>query len=139
MTLPESISSRLSKFNEYVTELKIYRRHPLERFRQDHVLHHATERCLQLAIESTLDIGSHLIAARGYREPRDYEDVLTVLAEARVIPDDLAARLRGLGKFRNLLVHEYVVLDLDQVYQHLTHLDDLERLAQHLVRAIEQL
>lgn len=139
MTLPESISSRLSKFNEYVTELKTYRQRSLEQFTQDHVLHHATERCLQLAIESVLDIGSHLIAARGDREPRDYEEIVTVLAEVRVIPAELAERLRGVGKFRNLLVHEYVVLDLAQVYQHLVRLEDLEQLAQCLVQAIERI
>ncbi|MBI3318903.1 MAG: DUF86 domain-containing protein [Candidatus Omnitrophica bacterium] len=139
MTLPESILSRLEKFNEYVTELKTYRQPSLDRFKQDHLLHHATERCLQLAIESVLDIGSHLIAAKGFREPRDYEDILAVLEEQKVVPAEFTLRLRGVGKFRNLLVHEYVDLDLDRLHDYLARVEDLELLAKTLVQAIQQI
>lgn len=139
VTVPESISSRLSKFNEYITDLRTYRKESVDQFKEDHLLHHAAERCLQLAIESILDMAGHLIAAKGYREPRDYEDVIAVLQEEKVIPSELAQRLQGLGKFRNLLVHEYVVLDLDQVYQHLFRIEDLEVLAKHLIEAIERI
>lgn len=139
MTLPESFLSRLSKFNEYIADLKAYRHKPLDQFKRDHLLHHAAERCLQLAIESVLDMGSHLVAAKGLREPRDYEDVITVLAEERIISPELATRLQGVGKFRNVLVHEYVILDLDQVYQHLSRVEDLEELAKRLVETVERI
>lgn len=139
VTLPESILSRLNKFSDYIADLKLYRQKPADRFKEDHLLHHAAERCLQLAIESVLDMGSHLIAAKGFREPRDYEDVVAVLAENGVIPPELAQRLRGVGKFRNLLVHEYVALDLEQVYQHLFRVEELEGLAKHLIQAIERI
>jgi uncharacterized protein YutE (UPF0331/DUF86 family) len=139
VTLPESISSRLERFHEYVTALKTYRQVGTERFRHEASVRYATERCLHLAIESVLDIASHLIAAKGCREPRDYEDVITVLGETGMIPAALREQLRGMGKFRNLLVHEYVDLDHDQVYESLSDVETLEQLAVHLVQAIEQL
>jgi uncharacterized protein YutE (UPF0331/DUF86 family) len=48
---------------------------------------------------------------------RDYENVLTQLAVCGVIDSGLRERFRGLGGFRNLLVHGYLKLDADRVAQ----------------------
>lgn len=41
------------------------------------------------------------------------------LADHGVISSELRDRLRGLGGFRNVLVHEYVAVDLDRVHRFL--------------------
>jgi uncharacterized protein YutE (UPF0331/DUF86 family) len=45
----------------------------------------------------------------------DYEDVLAQLAACGVIDSELRERFRGLGGFRNLLVHGYLKLDPNRV------------------------
>jgi uncharacterized protein YutE (UPF0331/DUF86 family) len=47
----------------------------------------------------------------------DYEYVLTQLATCGVIDAALRERFRGLGGFRNLLVHGYLKLDANRVAQ----------------------
>ena len=75
----------------------------------------AVERGLQLAAEIVFDIGNHILSAHFAVTAQDYEDILTQLATQRVIDPALRERLRGLGGFRNILVHGYVALDSDRV------------------------
>lgn len=63
----------------------------------------------------------------------DYEDVLTQLAACGVIDPALRERFRGLGGFRNLLVHGYLKLDANRVAEVLA--DAPERFSS-LARAI---
>ena len=55
------------------------------------------------------------------------------MGELGVVPADFARHPAPLAGFRNVLVHEYLALDWDEVYRALTHLGDLERFAE-LVR-----
>ena len=79
----------------------------------------ATERGLQIAAEIVLDSGTHILSAHFGESARDYEDVITQLAARAVIDEGLRARLKGLGGFRNVLVHGYLELDPDRVADHL--------------------
>lgn len=54
-----------------------------------------------VAIETSIAVGRHTIASSDLRAPRDYADVFAVLAEGHVLPDDLAADLRDMARFRN--------------------------------------
>ena len=42
---------------------------------------------------------------------------MQVLSEEKVIPEKLFQELEGMASFRNVLVHDYLKLDLDKVYQ----------------------
>jgi len=55
------------------------------------------------------------------------------MGELGVLPPDFARSLAPVAGFRNILVHEYLSVDWDYVYDHLRHLDDLERFG-NLVR-----
>lgn len=72
---------------------------------------------MHLSIECLLDIGNHVIADHGYRKPETYSEILKILAEEDVISEKLFRELEGMASFRNVLVHDYLKLDLDMVYQ----------------------
>jgi uncharacterized protein YutE (UPF0331/DUF86 family) len=75
----------------------------------------AVERGLQLGAEILLDIGAHILVAQYGVSPQDHEDVLEQLFQQGILSEELRARLKGLGGFRNLLVHDYLRLDPDKV------------------------
>jgi uncharacterized protein YutE (UPF0331/DUF86 family) len=75
----------------------------------------ALERGLQLGAEIVLDIGNHILSAHYGVSADNHEDVITQLHVRGVIDESLRERLRGLGGFRNILVHDYVRLDADRV------------------------
>jgi uncharacterized protein YutE (UPF0331/DUF86 family) len=93
---------------------------------------------LQRAIQNVLDLGSHLLADRG-KVVAEYSEIFSTLAQEGVIPADLGERVRGLGGFRNVIIHDYVELDLDRVAGFVNdRLDDLRALAQHIDRATKE-
>lgn len=111
------VAARLEKLREYLQTLKSVQKNDLVRFKSDPFIHGAAERYLHLSIECLLDIGNHIIADRGYRKPETYGEILQILAEKDVIPERLFRELEGMAAFRNVLVHDYLKLDLDKVYQ----------------------
>jgi uncharacterized protein YutE (UPF0331/DUF86 family) len=48
----------------------------------------------------------------------EYEKILQKLREKRVISDSLYEKLKGLGGFRNVLVHGYLTINNSVVYEH---------------------
>lgn len=90
-----------------------------------------------VAIEACIDIGRHLVASEGWRAPRDYADVFTVLGENGVLLPDVVTTMRDTTRFRNLLVHEYVAVDDNRVIEILhTRVDHLQRFRQALARVV---
>ena len=108
---PESLRARLLRLEEIISRLERLAAAPGAGPPDAW----AVERGLQLAAEVTFDIGNHILAAHFGVNAQDYEDILERLAEHEVLPGELRSRLRGLGGFRNLLVHGYLRLDPDVV------------------------
>ena len=48
---------------------------------------------VQTAAQISIDLANHVIAADGYRVPRDYDDAFRVLAEVGVLDEGLAGRM----------------------------------------------
>ena len=61
--------------------------------------------------------------------PESYREVFTSLVDAGELPADLGQRLADAASMRNVLVHEYLEVDLDEVEAALERLDDLRRFA----------
>lgn len=64
-----------------------------------------------VAIESCIDICTHLAAKLYMQAPDSYAGCFDLLREGKVIDDELAGRLSDLAKFRNILVHRYWEVD----------------------------
>lgn len=77
----------------------------------------SAERFLQLAIETTLSIGHHVIADAGLRQPNTYAEVFTVLGKEGVLDPEFAARLAPMARMRNRLVHHYEDIAAERVHE----------------------
>jgi len=122
--LREEVHSRLEDLRKYVQFLRSYQSHGKDELRENYTLRGAVERYLQLALECTLDIGEMIISKEGFRKPEAYREVIEILGEEEILPKEFAERFAPSMGFRNILVHRYAEVDLDELYQHLQ--DDLE-------------
>ena len=130
------LSTRLNALEGYLAELRTFRRCSREEFVRESGLHHLAERFLHLSCECVLDMAHHIISDEGYRQPDNYRDAMTVLAEQGVIEAGLARRLRDWMGFRNVLVHSYIGLDHGRSHDFIVRdLGDLE----DYVRAVARL
>lgn len=71
---------------------------------------------LLVSIQSSIDIANHIIAERGLRKPSTYREVFDILGEEKIVPLKLADNLSDLAGFRNVLVHVYWKLNLEEIY-----------------------
>ena len=86
---------------------------------------------LIVAIEAAISMGTHLASRLAQRTPESYSECFAVLAEAGLLPQDLAQWLGRMARFRNLLVHLYWQVDDGRVWQTLQN--DLKDLEDYLV------
>lgn len=86
----------------------------------------------EVAIESCVDIGTHIISEKGWKFPEKYSDVPDILAENGVIPKNFKENLRNIIAFRNIIVHEYLSIDYDKVYNNLRKLDDFRKFVEYI-------
>lgn len=113
------VTNRISKLREYLKVLRVLQKASFEEFVSNPRIRYSAERCLHLAIECAINIGSHIISALQLRKPEEYHDIAVILRENGVIPSEFAEEFVKMIRFRNILVHDYVGLDVSRVYSFL--------------------
>lgn len=124
---PQAVRERLKRLEEVIARLSRARGLDAEGFLKDFDLQWIVERGFILAAECVADIAGHILSGRFRIQPADHESAVQRLGAEGVISADLTKKLRGLGGFRNILVHDYLIVDPRRVKEHLeTGLDPLE-------------
>jgi uncharacterized protein YutE (UPF0331/DUF86 family) len=135
----EAIIARLDKLDEYGKILKELRKMSRSEFVADYHVYGLAERYLQLSIECLLDIGRLIITGLGLRKPDRHQEVIEILWEADIISADLASRLQGIAGFRNILVHDYLKLNRNLVYENLQKgVVDLEDFSREIAELLKK-
>ena len=128
------IAMRLQKLDGYLRSLRQMQDVPLDEYLDDDNIQAIVERRLQLAIQVCMDIGNYLIGQLGLTAPDEPENVFAVLGREGVISRELARRMVGMVRFRNILVHGYLDIDSQIVYYNLTdELGDFDLFSQTMV------
>jgi len=82
-----------------------------ERDKRNMVLH-----AMLVSIQASIDIATYIIAQKGLAKPSTYRETFEILGKEKIIPEELADELSDLAGFRNVLVHIYWGLNLEEVY-----------------------
>jgi uncharacterized protein YutE (UPF0331/DUF86 family) len=123
----ELISRKLSRLQGYVDELRAARDITWEKFISDVRARAFVERYLHLAIEEIIDTANHIVSYHQWREPAGYRDLMLILSEKKIIPENQLSIFQNMASFRNMLVHRYEVIDAELVYGIFEkHLEDFE-------------
>ncbi len=129
MVDPRAVRLRLREVDRRLGGLRRIQGRGREAFLADPEVQAAAERHLQVAIQGAIDVGAHLLAEASSETPGDYASVFVALARIGVIDDELAERLARAARLRNLLVHLYLEVDPERLWEALGSLGDLEALA----------
>lgn len=115
----QNISARLEKLKEYVGYLKSYQKESFTQIKKDHTLQGAICRYFQLSVECVIDIAELLISSLGLRKPATGFEAIEILGENKIIPLRFSKKFAPIVGLRNILVHDYLKIDLNKVYKHL--------------------
>jgi uncharacterized protein YutE (UPF0331/DUF86 family) len=121
------IVERLVELRRHLDHLRELRprvpgREVLER---DLSLHNDVLFSLLTVCQLVIDVAGELSARRGDRF-EDYTHAVRNLARDERFPPELVRELERLPGFRNVLIHEYVALDMDRVIEALVNLGPVE-------------
>jgi len=124
LTDPALVAKKLAVIETAVRELRSLARP--EVIRTDVREERFVEHTLQIAIQAVLDVASHVVSDDRLGEPETNKELFDLLARAGKVDDRLAATLRDMAAFRNVIVHGYQDVDLAIVEDVVrNHLDDL--------------
>ena len=122
------ILAKAGAIEKYLSRIKIKRETDLKTFladidRQESVLFN-----LQMAIQNCIDIAAHIVGDEGLGVPGSTNEMFYLLEEHGLLGSQLIEKMVKAVGFRNLVVHEYGKVDLEQVFD-IAHkgVDDLQK------------
>ena len=131
----EVVRDREARIRQYVGDLRGMAGISEAAFRENRERQYAVLHALQLAIEASVDIATHICAADNLGIPSSYAEAFDLLETAGIVDHAAGENLKRMARFRNRIVHFYGQMDLALVYRLLRErLDDFDR----YLAAIEQ-
>lgn len=135
----EIVRDREGRIRAYVTDLRTFRQISEAEFLGNRERQYAVLHALQLAIEASVEIATHICTADGPGVPSSYAEAFDRPRDAGVIDESLSEALRQMARFRNRIVHFYAKVDLAYVHRLLQErLDDFDRFLIAVERYLEQ-
>jgi len=133
----ELISGRCQEIEEALERLERMKEIRQEIFLKDRDLQDIACYRLLIAIEATLNLCYHVAARKLKRVPGEYAECFAILSESGILQPELAGRLQGMVRFRNLLVHLYWKMNYEKVYEIIqSNLNDLRQFSKAIAALI---
>ncbi len=104
---------------------------------RDLSLHNDVLFSLLTVCQLVIDIAGELSARRGERF-EDYTEAVRKLSRDERFPDDMVRELERLPGFRNILIHEYVALDMARVVEAMDKLEPVEKFLEIVRQLVEE-
>src|SRR5512136_1517894 len=83
---------------------------------------------LQRAIQSTIDLATHIVASESLGIPDTIRANFALLEDAKIITRTLSKKMQSMVGFRNIAIHDYEALDVEILKAILVkNLKDLEQ------------
>jgi uncharacterized protein YutE (UPF0331/DUF86 family) len=83
---------------------------------------------LQRAIQSAIDLATHIVASEGLGIPDTIRGNFVLLERAKIITKPLSKKMQSMVGFRNIAIHDYQALDVDVLKAILSkNLKDIEQ------------
>ena len=120
------LASKIASVADAVDRIRTVLPADVESFLSDRTAREVVVLNLFVALQHCTSLAAHWLADEGLDVPQTYADLFRRLGERDVIPRPLAERMAAASGLRNLVAHQYGVLDWRRVFAIASgHLDDL--------------
>ena len=131
---PQAIQALLQTLSEYTEDLRTYQQLSYDEVVADRNYQSMIRYALQTAIQCVIDIANHLLIGGGLEQPSDSRSAILGLGRHGILLQDFAQELAGMSGLRNVIVHRYMTVDDELIYQFLQRcVTDFETFSQHIV------
>ncbi len=119
------IRGRIQFIEDSLKSLESLAAYPFDEFEDDFRNVESAKHLLQVAIESMLDICTHIVARLRIGVPNDDRETLALLEDKGLLPSTHVATYQSMNAFRNRVVHLYQDVNMREIYRILQEdLDD---------------
>ncbi len=114
------ITDKTGEIEDYLAELEGFMPGSFKEYERDAKTKAACERYFEKIIEAVVDLAYLVIKDKGLKIPDDDKGVFDILAEAELITESLASKLKDAKGMRNIISHEYGTVDDEIVFNSIT-------------------
>ena len=135
---PRVVHSKLESLRRCVRRIETKRPASLSTLQADLDLQDILSLNLTRAVQVSIDLAAHLVSDLDVPPPTTMADTFQALADADVLPTEVASRMKAAVGFRNVAVHAYASINWAIVHRisH-DHLEDFRAFAQAIALATE--
>jgi uncharacterized protein YutE (UPF0331/DUF86 family) len=108
------VEAKLRTIEEKLLEIESWQIISFQQLQMNSMLRNATERALQVAIESIIDVCEHILALEGISALETSTNVVNKVIEMGIITNN--PEYPDMIRFRNFIVHRYEKIDLEIIY-----------------------
>jgi uncharacterized protein YutE (UPF0331/DUF86 family) len=128
------IGRKLERAESYLKQIRLKKDPGITLFVKDSDLQSIILFNLIQAIQSCIDMGSHIISDSEWETPSTQAEIFEILASNKVITNALAKKMIQMVGFRNRIVHEYEKTDMKIVHTvWKKHIADMESFCRAVV------
>lgn len=128
---------RLKLLEDNINELmSLKKKYTLKEVQDDKTKEWALRYGLLETIQAVIDISCHLVSKYNLGNPASYSECIELLGKFSYIDDELTTKLMGMTGLRNLLIHEYLIIEVDKLYALLNDLGDFNIFAQKINKMV---
>ncbi|MBM7554883.1 type VII toxin-antitoxin system HepT family RNase toxin [Thalassobacillus pellis] len=97
------------------------------------------ERMTHMTIETIIDVGNMMIDGFIMRDPGSYDDIIDILTDEKVIPQEQEEAFKTFIKLRKMLVQDYLEIDHDEIRNLWEqHVEVIEQFPGHVRRYLDE-
>jgi len=113
----ELINLRIDVIERNLAEIQEITAEGYSHFKSNYRDELAAKQALLESIEACIDISNHIISIQGFRRPMDYKDIFLIMGEQDILDRTLSRKMQEMAKFRNVLVHRYINIENERLFQ----------------------
>jgi len=134
----ERLLAKIDELDGYLKEIQEISPENFEEYKKIEK-RRACERLLQVSIESMIDICAIIVSGLRLGLPAEEDDLFDKLEQAGIVSPLMAANLKKMRGFRNILVHEYGRINDELVYNMLkTQMNDFYEFKKEILNYVNK-
>ncbi len=116
----ERIEDKVREIEEYLEELESILPNRFNEYEQNAEKRAACERYFEKIIEAAVDLAFLIIKNKNFKVPEEDKQSFDILAEEKIISNELSEKLKDAKGMRNVICHEYGKIDDELVFEAVT-------------------
>ena len=88
------------------------------------------------SIQIIIDISCSIVANKNLGTPKNYSECISLLVSNDYLNKDLGEKIKSMIGLRNLLIHEYGIIEVNKLFANLDHINDVRNFIQSIKSAL---